>query len=122
MSIEVTEEMIDRVMPDHDDIYPSCPLCDYTGHWNCTMGDEDGQRQAIRYFLEKALASEPDSRLEGIKIDISETDVWICLDVAGDIRKSYPIFGDEESRNKHIDIFAEDLKRALSGERISTLG
>ena len=57
MSIEVTEEMIDRVMPDKDDSYPGCPLCEYTGHWNCIMGDEKDQRQAVREFLEKALAS-----------------------------------------------------------------
>jgi hypothetical protein len=57
MAIEVTDEMIDRVMHDPEDDYPGCPLCGYTGHWNCTMRGESDQRQEVRAFLEKALAS-----------------------------------------------------------------
>lgn len=57
MTIEVTDEMIDRLMPNKDDSYPDCPLCGYDGHWNHTISGESEQRQAIRELLEKALSS-----------------------------------------------------------------
>jgi hypothetical protein len=56
-----------------------------------------------------------------IVIDISEADGWVRLDVEGDIQTSYPIFGDEISTSNNIDKFSKDLKKALSGKRISTL-
>jgi hypothetical protein len=57
--MKVTEEMINRVMPPDDGGYHGCPLCDYTGHWNCTMTEDGEQREAIRALLEKALIDVP---------------------------------------------------------------
>lgn len=44
---------------------------------------------------------------------------WLRLEVQGDIRTSYPLWG--ENREKQIDAALSDLRRALRGERISTL-
>jgi hypothetical protein len=56
-----------------------------------------------------------------MSIEISIKEGWVNLEVSGDIRISYPVFGDKDSRDEKIDEFAEALKRALSGERLSTL-
>lgn len=49
------DTMIDRVMPPDDGDYHGCPLCDYTGHWNCTIGTRDDQRELVRDLLRRAL-------------------------------------------------------------------
>ena len=54
-----------------------------------------------------------------IRIEIK--DGYIVLDVASDITISYPIYGDEKSREEKVDSFSDALKKALKGERISTL-
>lgn len=53
------------------------------------------------------------------KVEITIDDKWIRLDVKGDITISYPVYG--EDRNKFVDSFAVDLKKALNGQRISAL-
>ena len=63
---EVTEEMIDRVMHPEDDCYQSCPLCDYTGHWNCTIGGREDQRMRVRELLEQALGLTPNVKVTGL--------------------------------------------------------
>lgn len=54
--MKITDEMIDKAMPDKSDTYPDCPLCEYSGKWNHNM-DEQSQREAIRALLEKALST-----------------------------------------------------------------
>lgn len=55
------------------------------------------------------------------KIKVSLKDAWLTLHVEGDIKISYPLFGDEQSRNRFINNFASDLKRVLNGESLSSL-
>ena len=56
---------------------------------------------------------------ENIEIDIDGG--WIHLTVHGDIKIAYPVFGDKDTMEGRVDEFCENLKMALSGERISTL-
>lgn len=63
MAIKVTEEMINRVMPKEDGSYQECPLCEYTGHWNCNLPRKEDRRRAIRELLEKALAEDASDEL-----------------------------------------------------------
>jgi len=56
------------------------------------------------------------------KIEVIVEDSWINLKVEGDITVSYPVFGNDEEIDKMINGFSECLKKAIKGERISTLG
>lgn len=56
-----------------------------------------------------------------MSIEISIKEGWVNLEVRGDIRISYPVIGAKKERDKKVDDFADALKRALSGERLSDL-
>lgn len=61
----------------------------------------------------------PDKKANAEKVDVKIRAGWLVLDVAGDCDVSYPIWG--EDSDKMIDRFAADLKKALNGDRLSTL-
>lgn len=57
--MEVTEEMIDRVMVEAG-VLDECPLCSYDGIWTTTLSMPDNaRRNAIRRLLEIALTPAP---------------------------------------------------------------
>ncbi len=57
--------------------------------------------------------------LKRIKVELKNG--YLQLDVRGDQSTGYPLFGDAASREKSISSFADELKKALAGERLSTL-
>ena len=56
---------------------------------------------------------------KNIRVEVSGS--WLCLNVEGDQNISYPLHGSKVDRDEAIDHFAAALKKAVNGERLSTL-